>query len=109
MADRGTGFVSCEPGSVEPSMMADLWKIVGTEDYFLELEDPEGWWKAGIKWDGCVNLWQYNNLSLDEDRERKSQQCLDHYIHICDIDDAIKRLEAIKAAAVKHFGEDWPE
>jgi hypothetical protein len=88
-----------------------MWEInkEKTEDHWLELNDPDGWYKAVAKWDGCIHFNSYSNISLHEDPERKSHQCCDNYIHICDVDVFIERLQQLKLQAKKHFGDDWNE
>lgn len=84
-----------------------MWKIneEETEDgHWLELEDPDGWYKAIVKWDGCVHFNRLHNVPLPETGE--GPQLVD-YIHYCDIDEEIKRLEALRDKAREFFGDDW--
>lgn len=37
------------------------WEIKKVGDSWLDLEDPEGWYSAVIKWDGCVHFNRYFN------------------------------------------------
>lgn len=52
---------------------------------------------AAVKWDGCVNLWR----TYDGPKERD-------YIHICDLDEYIEQLIALRDAAKAHFKDNWP-
>lgn len=74
-----------------------------TDEYFLAIHDPEGWWRAGIRWDGCVNLDCFRNIPFHADPKRESHQCCDDYIHICDVDDLIARLQSLKEMAQEYF------
>jgi len=71
----------------------DMWKVKEEETHeaWLELYEPDGEYKASVRFDGCVHF------HIGED-----------YIHICDLDGIILRLQALKAEALKHFGKDWP-
>ena len=69
---------------------------------FLELKDPEGWWAASVRYDGCINLNRYFNEPNDADPSNTD------YIHICDLDDFIERLQALKLLAQVRFGR-WPQ
>lgn len=66
--------------------------------YSLKLEDVQDRFTADVRGDGCVNLRRYYGAD-DEDND---------YIHICDLDAMIEKLQAVKAAALEHFGDDWP-
>jgi len=89
-------------------MQQKLWEVdqSKTDEYLLELHDPEDWYKAGVRWDGCIHFYQSMNRRLNE----QDPNSLDvSYIHICYIDDFIKRLQEIKQKAIEHFGENWGE
>lgn len=58
------------------------------EVYSVYVEDEFGN-KASFKWDGCIDL--HHN---------------DTYIHICDVDDMIQKLQEIKQTAKSLFRED---
>lgn len=83
-----------------------LWTVVPekTEEHWLEVRDPEGWWSASVKWDGCVHLNRYAPHPVDASRPGDEPD----YLHICDLDEVIERLQAIKALALKHFKGNWP-
>lgn len=85
-------------------MKSKHWEKAESEPHYLVLEDPEGWWKASIKWDGCINLNRVHNVPLPVTDEHP--QLVD-YIHICELDDMIERLEELRDKAREHFGEDW--
>lgn len=72
-----------------------------TSSAWLSLVDPEGWWKAGVKFDGCVHFTRHFNVPFTLGGEDTD------YIHICDVDEMIAMLQALKAEAARHFGE-WP-
>lgn len=86
-----------------------LWKIdaAKTQDHWLEVVDPEGWWKASVKWDGCIHFTRYFNIPYEDGQDRtKDEQATEDYIHICDLDDYIRRLQALRFMADKHFKKD---
>ncbi len=93
-------------------MSTTFWKVIQerTHHHWLELHDPEGWWEATVKWDGCVDLHKAGNVPFDDahghsysDMKYRDEEC-DDYIHICDLDDAIARLQALREMALAHFG-----
>ena len=81
---------------------------------FRDIDDELGcWYEASVRWDGCIHFSQAGNVPFDDehgraDGKRDAQAC-DDYIHICDIDTLIARLQALKAAALQHFEGDWPQ
>lgn len=81
-----------------------IWRTVSdkTNDAWLEVDDGEGWWSAFVKWDGCLEVTRYFNVPYGEGNEDNEST-----IHICDLDEFIARLEALRALARQHFG-DWP-
>jgi len=93
--------------------MTTKWKILPekTTETWLQVEDPEGWYGAIVKWDGCIHFDAYANVPIHErtgDPKEEHRELVD-YIHICDIDDMIARLQDLREVAVSHFGEKWPE
>lgn len=87
-----------------------LWREVPEESHtaWLTLHDPEGWYTAGVKFDGCVHLHRYFNLPRHLRTKQDDERDAPDYYHICDIDEEIARLQAIKALALEYFGEHWP-
>ena len=71
------------------------WDIVPDETHahWLQLRSPDGW-RAHARFDGCVEI------------VADSVQCIE--IHVCELDDFIARLQALRAMAIGYFGEDWP-
>ncbi len=67
-----------------------------SDEYWFDVIDPDGKYKANAKHDGCINY--YRGIDSPCDCEQ---------IHICDIDAEIARLQALKAIAIEHFGERW--
>jgi hypothetical protein len=82
------------------------WKVNKdkTKDHWLEVEDPEGWWSAVVKWDGCIHLNRYYNIPKNEPERIDSDV---DYLHICDLDEFIKDMQDLREKAKEHFGEDW--
>lgn len=94
---------------VDAPVMPKIWEVVSgnTEDHWLELKDPEGWYYATVKWDGCIHFNRYFNMPKEMQEKELEENRMDDYIHICSVDDMIQRLQALRAEARKHFGEDW--
>lgn len=78
-----------------------------TQEHWLEVEDPEGWYSAAIRFDGCIHFHRYYNTPKHLQTEGDKDSDMTDYLHICDIDDMISRLRTLKALAVAHFGSDW--
>lgn len=87
-----------------------MWKVDkdNTKEHWLELSDEDGSYHASVKWDGCIHFDRYENIPATIDPERKGPGCCDSYIHICNVDDMIARLQALKQEALLHFGDGWP-
>lgn len=89
-----------------------------TEKHWLDvisddIEDGENyhWWHAAIKWDGCIHLNHAGNVPYSKEHgfvnQQRDLEACDDYIHICDLNDYIERLIALREFAKKHFGEEW--
>lgn len=88
---------------VEPSK---YWTLVESTDWTCNLVDPEGHYGAYIKGDGCVNLWGYDNPKVDRSVSGPTYRGEDDfYEHICDIDERITRLIALREMAIRYFEE----
>lgn len=104
-----------EPEPVAPDPPSELWEHhpeddEGYGDYFTHFLDPEGWYSARVKWDGCVDFYRYMNIPLERRELGEEDEC-DCYIHICNIDDMIKRLEALREQATAYYTKlrgGWP-
>ena len=83
-------------------MSKEYWQTVDKSQYWIKVQDPEGWYEATIKGDGCINLQRFFNKPLNKDPDSSN------YLHICDIDTLIERLKALKQIAVAEWGE-WPQ
>lgn len=88
------------------------WKEVDRHEdgdiYTATFEDPDGWYEAFVKWDGCIDLTRYFNTPLSVERGKDRNSDDECYIHICDLDDFIARLQKLRDAAQAAFGEPWP-
>ena len=85
--------------------MAELWEKTDSTPHRLVVQDPEKWYDADVRSDGCIDFTRYFNFPLDwPERDEDDVDC---YIHICDIDDFIARLKALKQMAIEHFGDSW--
>lgn len=84
------------------------WTVIpaDTHEAWLELLDPEGMYRAGVRFDGCIHFWKAGDNTLTNAPIRNEDHA--DYIHICDVDEMIARLQSIKARAKAHFGDEWP-
>ena len=80
------------------------WDILLDESRpsWLEVRDPEGWRSAVVKFDGCIHYYRYFNTPQGMDPKQDEER---NYLHICDIDEEIARLQALKATAQRWFAE----
>lgn len=58
-----------------------------------------------IKWDGCIDFRQYSNGFSPDDPDSKEKEDNCDYIHICDINEMIEKLQGIKRVAEEHFSK----
>ena len=70
---------------------------------WLSLRAPEGWYTADVRFDGCVHLRHCFN------EPNSFESSASDYIHICDLDEIIERLTALKKLALNHFGSNWSD
>lgn len=69
------------------------WKITDDGEYVIYAEDPEGWYSARCKWDGCVDFSRYFNLPMHEPSRNEDDE---DSLHICELDDFITELTALR-------------
>ena len=88
-------------------------RVVGHNGELLwsDAREPNGWYVARVKYDGCIDLYRYHDMpcppECDGGEDRPHPTMID-YIHLCDIDHEIERLQALKKLAMEKFGKDWP-
>lgn len=89
-------------------MSEPKWEVneACVEDHWLPVRDTENGLAAQVKRDGCVNFSRYHNGASPDDIVVDAANV--NYIHICDLDEMIASLQALKAKALEHFGETWP-
>lgn len=85
------------------------WRLVPEETStagvtFVLTEDDSamGPLKAHTKWDGCTHLW----LPYDERFDHWHEKGV-HYEHICDMDEFIGYLQAVREKARAYFGGEF--
>jgi hypothetical protein len=85
------------------------------ERHWLDFRDERGSYSGFIKWDGCLELYQFFNEPLKPGELHRTTEshryACDDGIHICDIDDMIERLQSLKRLAIAHFEPHfggWP-
>ena len=80
----------------------NYWNLTNQDEHVLEIQDPENWYKALVKWDGCIDFHRAYNLPFINESKDDPGQLVD-CLHICDINDLIQRLQALKELAKIHF------
>ncbi len=83
----------------------DLRFVEGTD------EGDQHWFAASVKWDGCIHFHKAYNYPFGEFAKNEPEGNQD-YIHICDLDDYIEKLIALRVAAKKYFAyheREWPD
>lgn len=82
------------------------------KDHWIDLisdsyEDGSHWLHACAKWDGCVHLDIARNVPFSKEYgfhgQKRDESACDDYIHICDLDKFISKLQKLKEICVKHF------
>jgi len=66
------------------------WVLAEDGEATRRVVSPKGWWEATLRYDGCVQFRRYFNVPMAEEVDD---------IHLCDLDETIKRLEALRAFA----------
>jgi hypothetical protein len=91
------------------------WKVEKAESRWLQLQsevsdDGTHWWRASVKWDGCVDLHRAHNVPFGADgrQDGPEHMAFTSDMHIYDLDDFIESLLKMRDAAKKHYGNDWP-
>ena len=89
---------------MEWTRMETSWKpAVG-----ISVRDDQDCWRADIRVDGCVHLWQGHNgpigNRLDEGAEDDG---LVDYMHLCSLNEMIDRLVSLREVARSHYGPHW--
>ena len=79
--------------------MTDYWQVTDDHKAILCVEDPNGWHQADIRFDGCVHYRRFFNKPRGEDED---------YLHICQLEEHIERMQELVRLAKGHFGEHWP-
>lgn len=86
-----------------------LWNIEPINEAVIHLNDPEGWWKAIVIWDGSVHLYECISQCTEPGFE-KNINTEGNYeyttIGISELDDFIDRLIAIKKLGYKYFSSE---
>ncbi len=81
------------------------WSLIKRDTYQAIFRDQHGHWQADIH-SGCLHLWQATNRAFDADSpEPGASDEDDDYMHICDLDEFIDTLLALRLRIVKELGE----
>lgn len=81
-------------------MSREMWQEVQVTEQQLTLRDPQGWFQALAHDDGCVDLYRYFETPQGQNPQNDEECC---YLHVCDLDEMIERLEALRTRAIEHF------
>lgn len=101
-----------------------MWHHGNTVDpYWMDLETQDcpvstpgqedvvgSWWKASVRWDGCVHLYKAGNVPFvgeEGSPHRKKEGACDSYMHVCCVNDLIELLTELQEKAQEHFGPAW--
>lgn len=68
--------------------------------FHITVQEPNGWYRAWIKNDGCIEFDRFFNDPYPQPEEGIG---MSDRIHICDIDDFIERLKALKEIVEANF------
>lgn len=78
------------------------WEVIDTSPTDLKLISKDRYWEATITIDGCVYIKRkFNTL------DKTKHYYLEDNLHICNLDDMIKKLLGIRALSKSHFGNNW--
>ena len=88
-------------------MSNEFWVVdkEKTKEYWLELNDPEGFYSCVINWDGSMHYNDYGcvpRMETKEDRDKMEQY------YYGDIIEHYHRVKALYEIAVKHFKDNYP-
>lgn len=65
--------------------------------------------RADVRRDGCVHLQSFSNgADPEQDTAERVAEDTD-YMHICDLEQHIRRMQELLEKARAHFGARWPE
>ena len=65
----------------------------------------DGWRMARVRTDGCVEYFRLHNNPWSGEDHPDDFAC---QIHLCDIDEEIARLTALKELVMQRYDGDWP-
>lgn len=84
-------------------MFKKVEEYEGTKNVVLE-DVKYGTDEVTLKWDGCIDYRMgLNGMKPSEDSTGENT----YYIHICDIDELIEKLEALKKIGQEHFDNEY--
>ena len=84
-------------------MFKKVKEYEGSRNVVLE-DEKYGEDEITLKWDGCVDYFiGQNGVKPSEDNTGKNTR----YIHICDIDEMIEKLQALKEYGKRHFDNEF--
>ena len=81
------------------------WAIIDEDEYSLTVEDPEGFYRAVLRFDGCVHYYKWSSVTIHPSGAIIKSDEDETYIHYCKLEDEIKRLQELLAIARKKFGD----
>jgi hypothetical protein len=69
----------------------------------ITFRDEHYLWEADVRSEGCVHIRRFEDGPEVKDRHNDAD-----YIHICDFDLFISRLQELRQLIAKEFQNDWP-
>jgi hypothetical protein len=85
----------------------NMWEVTNQhlgengETMAVELQDPEGWFDANVRWDGLMEIHLYHNVPKGE-QNPEGDQYVDT-LHIGDLDGFIGRLQELRQFCQEFF------
>lgn len=85
----------------------NLWEVTrqhlgeNGENVAIELQDPNGYFDANVRWDGMIELHVYHNVPKGE-KNAGGDGHIDT-LHLADLDDFIVRLQELKEIGQEFF------
>jgi len=79
--------------------LGDYWELIDSNDAFAELVHPDGFYRAIVKWDGCVHFYKAENGANLKEGDWQDEDFMERestYIHYCDLDEEIKTLMTLR-------------
>ena len=81
------------------------WIKTEEDEYSLTVEDPEGFYKAVLRFDGCVHYYKWSLVAIHPSGAIIRSDEDETYIQYCELEGEIKRLQELLKIARNKFGD----